>query len=294
MLSDDNQAALLHWLDVLLSSAEEPLRPEDKEILSAALQALVGLGPRHWRLSALYSLLNGTDKRLASRLAPFVDRSDREGSYTRGAFSEIFDNDDDAFSLSDLIALETGRLLQVREIAAPFMEYAFYCIEARLDGQPTMIYIEESWYMLANPIFEAKVNDWLRTFRKKRAFVVFATQSPEELKRLRSWAAFVTNVPTRIFLPALNDSLSATAPILRELFNLNEAQLDLLAAAVPKRDYLLVKPGMTRLVEATMPPVLIAINEATVRADCRTQAEAAAASNILGWQAEFLREVLHV
>jgi type IV secretion/conjugal transfer VirB4 family ATPase len=295
MLSDQNERALLRWLDILLSSQEEPLRPEDKERLSDAIQGLRGLGEAHWRLSTLFSLLNGSNKRLAARLAPFVDRSEREGSYARGAYSEFFDNDEDAFSLASLVALETGRLLQIREVAAPFMEYAFYCIEARLDGRtPTMLYIEESWYMLANPIFEAKINDWLRTFRKKRAFVVFATQSPEELQRLKSWAAFVSNVPTRIFLPSLNDSVSATAPILRELFNLNDAQLELLAAAVPKRDYLLVKPGMTRLVQATMPRVLVAINEATVRADRRQQAEAAAQSGAVDWQSKYLEEVLHV
>lgn len=295
MLNDNDDLALLRWLDVLLSSSDNVLTPEDKEELSAAIQGVKTLGPNHWRLSTLFSMLNGTNKRLATRLAPFVDRSDVEGSYAKGAYSDFFDNDEDSFALSNLVCMETGKLLQTKEIAAPFMDYAFYCIEKRLDGMtPTMIYIEESWYMLANPTFEDKINDWLRTFRKKRAFVIFATQSPEELERLKSWAAFVTNVPTRIFLPAINDSVAATAPILRRLFNLNEAQIDLLAGAVPKRDYLLLKPGITRLVQANMPRVVIAINEGTTRREFRKLAEEASQSGIAGWENKFLEEVLHV
>jgi type IV secretion/conjugal transfer VirB4 family ATPase len=295
MLADADDLGLLRWLDVLLSSGGDALSPESKEELSAAVQGLKDLGPQHWRLGTLYSLVNGSNKRLASRLAPYVDRSEREGSYAKGAYSDFFDNDEDSFSLSNLVCMETGKLLQTPEVAAPFMDYAFYCIERRLDGRtPTMIYVEESWYMLANPTFEEKINDWLRTFRKKRAFVIFATQSPEELQRLQAWAAFISNVPTRIFLPALNDSVTATGPILRALFNLNDAQLELLSVAVPKRDYLLVKPAMTRLVQATMPRVLVAINEATGRSDLREKALEASRAGVFDWQLDYLKEVLHV
>ena len=148
--------------------------------------------------------------------------------------------------------------------------------------------------MLANPIFEAKINDWLRTFRKKRAFVVFATQSPEELAKLKSWAAFVSNTPTRVFLPSINDSVAAMAPMYRELFGLNDAQLTLLSGAVPKRDYLLVKPGATRLVEASMPDILLAINEGTSRESIRNKALELAHEGGNEWQIKFLEEVLNV
>lgn len=295
MLRDGEDLALLRWLGVLFAAADSVLTGEDQEELTAAIQQLKSLPPARWRLGTLYSLLSGTNKRLALKLAPFVDRSDSEGSFAKGAFSEFFDNEDDAFSLSQIVCMETGRLLQSREVAAPFMDYAFYCIEKMLDGEtPTFIYVEEAWYMLANPIFEDKINDWLRTFRKKRAFVVFATQSPEEFQRLKSWAAFVANVPTRIFLPSINDSVSALAPIYRQLFNLNDSQLSLLSSAVPKRDYLLIKPGMTRLVEASMPTIVVAINEATGRRELRDAAREMANEGRAGWQMEYLSEVLHV
>lgn len=295
MLKDGEDLALLRWLDVLFASNSASLSAEDKEELSEAIQKLKSLGPIHWRLSTLYTIINGTNKRLALKLAPYVDRSDSEGSFARGAFCDYFDNEDDSFDLTNIVCMETGKLLQSAEIAAPFMDYAFYCIEKRLDGQtPTFIYVEEAWYMLANPTFEEQINNWLRTFRKKKAFVIFATQSPEEFTRLKSWAAFVANVPTRIFLPSINDSIAATADIYSALFTMNEAQLDLLANAVPKRDYLLMKPGITRLVQASMPPVLIAINEGTANLEIRQKAVEACAKGNPGWELDFIREVLHV
>jgi type IV secretion/conjugal transfer VirB4 family ATPase len=295
MLADGEDLALIRWLGVLFASNESTLTAEDQEDLSSRIQQLKTLPETSWRLGTLYSLVSGTNKRLALKLAPYVDRSDEEGSFAKGAFADLFDNEDDTFNLDQIVCMETGKLLESPQIAAPFMDYAFYCIERELDGRtPTLIYVEEAWYMLSNPMFEAKINDWLRTFRKKRAFVIFATQSPEELARLKSWAAFVTNVPTRIFLPAINDSVTALAPIYRQLFNLNDAQLALLSGAVPKRDYLLIKPGVTRLVQASMPRILIAINEGAAMTHIRETAYELAAGGGNGWQSDFMKEYLDV
>jgi len=295
MLSDGDPRALLNWVSVLFAAGGHKLNPEETELVNSVIQQLMTLGPSHWSLGILYTSLVGADKNLAAQISPYVDRSHHEGSYARGAHSAYFDNDEDTLDLQSIVCMETGKLLQTPEVAAPFMDYAFYCIEKKLDGRtPTLIYVEEAWYMLSNPTFEEKINDWLRTFRKKRAFVVFATQSPDEFTKLKSWPAFVANVPTRIFLPSINDSISATGDIYRRLFSMNDAQLDLLANALPKRDYLLMKPGLTRLVQADMPQLLIAINEATTRPDLREAALAAAAAGEPEWQRTFIQEVLNV
>jgi hypothetical protein len=65
---------------------------------------------------------------------------------------------------------------------------------------------------------------------------------------------------------------------------------------VPKRDYLITKPGgETKLVNATVPQLLIAINEGTTRPDIRRAAlDAAREYEGQEWQIPFIREVLHV
>jgi type IV secretion system protein TrbE len=175
------------------------------------------------------------------------------------------------------------------------MDYAFYCIERSLDGNtPTMIYVEEAWYMLSNPAFASKMEDWLRTFRKKRAFVVFATQALDEIARLPNIGSFVTNIPTQIFLPSVKSSVHGQAELYRQVFGTTDAQMALLAQAIPKRDYLLVRPTVTRLISTKMPPALLAINEGTIQEGKRAQLHEYAAAGGADWEMRFVREVLNV
>jgi len=70
--------------------------------------------------------------------------------------------------------------------------------------------------------------------------------------------------------------------------------MDLLAGAIPKRDYLLVRPTVTRLVNTQMPAAVLAINEATTQEAKRASLAEHAAAGQGNWEMKFLREVLHV
>lgn len=298
MLGNGDVLALRRWLEVLVTAGggESSLSPAENEELHAAVQELRALSPRFWRLGHLYTLLRGRNRELARRLAPYVDRSDAADDLgLRGPFADYFDNPTDAFELGRIVGMETGQLLRTPQVASPFMDYAFYCIERRLDGRtPAMVYVEEAWYMLGNPVFAARMDDWLRTFRKKKAFLVFATQALDEIASIQSLTAFIANVPTRIFLPSLNSSITASEAQYRTLFSLNDAQIRLLAGAVPKRDYLIVKPDESRLVRAAMPALITRINEAASRTELRERALAMAAGADAGWVSHYLKEILHV
>ena len=72
------------------------------------------------------------------------------------------------------------------KVVVPVATYLFHRIDQRLDGRPTLIILDEAWIMLTNSVFGAKIEEWLRTLRKKNAAVVLATQS---LKRNRQFSA---------------------------------------------------------------------------------------------------------
>lgn len=148
--------------------------------------------------------------------------------------------------------------------------------------------------MLANPTFVSQMENWLRTFRKKKAFIMFATQALDELARLPTIGSFVTNIPTQIFLPAVKSSVQQQSALFKAVFDSNDQQLELLARAIPKRDYLLVKPSVTRLVTTQMPPLVIAINEATTQASMRQALLEAQDVGGPDWEMNFVREVLRV
>jgi type IV secretion system protein TrbE len=295
MLAHGDDARLRLWLELLVASDGHALSAGESSLLHGAVQALRAAPPSRWRLSAVHALLAGQDRALAHKLAAYVDLSDAQDGGCSGSHAGYFDNPQDHFDLANTVALECGGLLEDPRVAGPFMDYAFYRIERALDGStPTLILLDEAWYLLRNSAFAARFEDWLRTFRKKRAFVVFATQALDELARLPGITGMLANVPTRILLPSLQQSVQQQAPQLQSLFGLRRAQVDLLARAVPKRDYLLVRPAITRLVQTEMPPLLVAINEATVQPMHRAEAARRALDGGPDWQARFLREVLRV
>jgi type IV secretion/conjugal transfer VirB4 family ATPase len=296
MLHNGDDARLRQWLEVLLGADGHQVSGPESTALNTAIQQLRRSHDGNWRLSALFALIAGQDKHLASKLAPYVDQSEGEGAYGMvGSHASYFDNYEDDLALTSLVGMECGGILDDRKVASPFMDYAFYCIERSLDGAtPTLIYVEEAWYMLSNPAFAQRMEDWLRTFRKKRAFVVFATQALDEIARLPNIGSFVANIPTQIFLPSVKSSVHGQAELYRQVFGTTDAQMALLAQAIPKRDYLLVRPTVTRLVNTRMPPALIAINEATIQETRRAQLQAYEAAGGPDWEMRFLREVLNV
>jgi type IV secretion/conjugal transfer VirB4 family ATPase len=296
MMENNDDARLRMWIEVLITADGNTVSGTESTTINSAIQGLRRSPPSGWKLSAIYALIAGQDHDLALKLSTYVDRSDEEiGAGLAGSHASYFDNFEDDFALTNIVGMECGGVLDDPKVASPFMDYAFYCIERSLDGStPTLIYVEEAWYMLSNPAFVSKMEDWLRTFRKKRAFVVFATQSLDEISRLPNIGSIITNVPTQIFLPSVKSSVHEQAEMFRKLFGTTDAQMQLLAQAIPKRDYLLVRPSVTRLVNTQMPAALIAINEATIQEAKREQLAEYSHAGGPDWQLNFLREVLHV
>lgn len=294
MLRAGHDENLRAWIEILIGAGGGSVSTAEGEVIHAAIQGLRRSPESSWRLSALYSLISGTDQQLAAKLAPYVDRSEEE-AYGAGAYSGYFDNEDDAFSISSLVGMECGGILESPQLASPFMDYAFYCILQKLDGEtPAFIYVEEAWYMLKNPRFAAQMEDWLRTFRKKKAFLIFATQSLDEIANLPNLGSFMANIPTQIFLPPIASSVYQQAHLYKAIFGTNDEQLRILAQAIPKRDYLLITPSVTRLVNTQMPPLLIAINEATTQPRLRAEVLEAKARGGANWEIQFAKEKLHV
>jgi type IV secretion system protein VirB4 len=296
MMQNNDDHRLRLWIEVLIAADGNEVTGGDSTTIHASIQGLRRSPPSSWKLSALYALIAGQDQQLAAKLATYVDRADDESSFGgRGSHSSYFDNYEDNFTLTHIVGMECGGMLEDRRIASPFMDYAFYCIERSLDGStPTFIYVEECWYLLSNPVFASKLEDWLRTFRKKRAFVMFATQALDEIAQLPNVGSFVANIPTQIFLPSVKKSVYEQADLYRRVFGTTDAQLALIAQAIPKRDYVLVKPSVTRLVTTQMPAALLAINEATTQEHKRLALEQYATAGGPDWELKFLSEELGV
>lgn len=242
----ENWPFLSRWLEILLTARGRALSAGDEKVVWEAIESLSALPPERWTLSNLAALLSGS---LAAELRAWT----REGAH-----GGLFDHAEDGLSLGDFTCVEMGDILRIGgAAAAAFMEYAFQSVDLKLDGRrPALIYVEEAWFMLSDPRFCARIDDWLRTLRKKNAAVVLATQSLAELRESRIFASIVDNIPNRIFLA--NADALAHLDVYRDKFGLTEAQVRAIAAMTPKMEYYLVNRSHARMLRAPFPPEVLA------------------------------------
>ena len=191
--SPANRAFLREWLGVLLKAEG----PEEEATIAGAVDAAYGNDPSLRRLRHFRELLSGSRRPqpgdLADRLAAWIGA---------GEHAWLFDNAEDRLDMSArVLGFDMTALLENPRLRTPVMMYLFHRVDERLDGQPTMILIDEGWKALDDPIFAARIRDWLKTLRKRNALVGFATQSARDALDSRIATALVEQTATMIFMP---------------------------------------------------------------------------------------------
>jgi type IV secretion system protein VirB4 len=232
-----NRTFLLDWLKVLVTSNGETLTAEDIKLLTQAIEGNYHLEPKDRKLSNIVPFLGidgpGT---LASRISMW---------HGRGSHAKIFDNDFDDIDLlkARVFGFEMAELLKDPVSLSPVLLYIFHRINISLDGQETMIVLDEAWALIDNPVFAPKIKDWLKVLRKLNTFVIFATQSVEDAAKSRISDTLIQQTATQIFLP----NLKAT-DIYRSAFMLSQREYVLIKTTDPSSRYFLVKQGVNAVV----------------------------------------------
>ncbi|MBR1243516.1 conjugal transfer protein TrbE [Bradyrhizobium sp. AUGA SZCCT0274] len=256
---DDEGARLwaLDWLCGVLAHERVTITPEVKETLWSALRSL-GSAPVKQRTMTGFVALLARDA-LRQALAPYT----LEGPYGR-----FLDADTDALSTADTLTFEMEELMALPGLVAPVLTYLFHALEARFDGRPTLLILDEAWVFLDDPLFAGRIREWLKTLRKKNVAVIFATQSLADIADSAIAPAIAESCPTRIFLPNPRALEQGQAETYRR-FGLNDAQIRLVAEAFPKRDYYLQSRAGNRLFELGLGPVALAFAAAASPEDQR-------------------------
>ena len=148
-----------------------------------------------------------------------------------------------------------------KPLIPPVLTYLFHRLEARFDGRPTLLILDEAWTFLDNEMFAARLREWLKTLRKRNVAVVFATQSLADIERSTIAPALIESCPTRIFLP--NDRASEQqGRAIYERFGLNARQIEILSLATAKRDYYAQTARGNRLFALGLQPIALALTTA--------------------------------
>ncbi|MEQ9145557.1 MAG: conjugal transfer protein TrbE [Parvibaculaceae bacterium] len=243
------------WVLGLLTHEGVAVTPEVKDAVWSALSNLAAAPPPERTLTGLATLLQRSELRQA--LQPYT----LEGPYGR-----LLDADDDRLMLGAVQCFEMEELMHDAGAVPPVLTYLFHRLEARFDGSPALLILDEAWLFLDNPAFAARIREWLKTLRKQNVSVVFATQGLSDIAGSSIAPAIIESCPSRIFLP--NDrAIEPQAKAVYEAFGLNDRQIEIIARAVPKRDYYYQSRQGNRLFELDLGPVALAFTAASTKQD---------------------------
>ncbi len=245
------------WLEGRLLHEGVAIGPEEKAAVWSALGSLAGAPVEQRTLTGLSVLLQSNALRQA--LQPYV---------LGGAHGKLLDADSDRLGSGSVQCFEVEELMHSKAAVLAVLGYLFARFDERFDGAPTLLILDEAWLFLDDPVFAARIRQWLKTLRKKNVSVIFATQSLADIQNSSIAPAIVESCASRIFLP----NPQATEPQIRTIyegFGLNRRQIDIVAEAVPKRDYYYQSRLGNRLFDLDLGPVTLAFAGASTPQDQR-------------------------
>jgi type IV secretion system protein VirB4 len=214
-----------------------------------------------WRALELIGESPPEQRTVSNLVTQVQDNSVRDGLNAfslAGPLGRFLDADHDVLIESRFVTFELETLMAMGpKVVVPVATYLFHRIEQRLDGRPTLIVIDEAWIMLTNSVFGAKIEEWLRTLRKKNATVVLATQSLAEIANSPHCDVILESCPTKLYLPN-SEAKNAASRGMYHRFGLSDRQIEIVAGATPKRHYYYVSPLGRRLFQFALGPVALA------------------------------------
>lgn len=234
------------WISNLLAHEKVTVTPEVKEAVWSALSNLATAPVEERTLTGLSVLVQSNA--LKAALKPYT---------LDGPFGRLLDAAESRLALADVQCFEMEELMHEQGVVSPVLTYLFHRLGERFNGRPTLLILDEAWVFLDNPLFAARIREWLKVLRKRNVAVVFATQSLVDISDSSVAPAIIESCPQRIFLP--NDrAIEPQARGIYERFGLNERQIELIARAGPKRHYYLQSQRGARLFELGLGPIALA------------------------------------
>ena len=135
-------------------------------------------------------------------------------------------------------------------------------LDPALAGTLKVFVLDEAWRFLRDATIRAYVTEALKTWRKKNACVLMATQSSEDLQRSELLRAAIESCPTKVFLanPQIDQA------VYQDLFHLNATEAARIATLVPRQQLLLKQPHVAKVLNLHVDPKSAALFSSLRRA----------------------------
>jgi type IV secretion system protein VirB4 len=273
--STEDRAWAAQWIEDLCELNGLALTPAQRNHLTEVVKSLSQHGSR--TMSHCRALIQDSDIK------------DVLKTYTLdNPMGALLDAEGDGLAMGNFVTFELEELMEQGErYVIPTLLYLFRQIEKRLKGQPALLVLDEAWQWLDHPVFRAKLRRWLKELRKRNCAVVMATQSLSDVSNSGILDVLLESTATKIFLPNLFATDPDTAALYRRM-GLNDTQIQIIAGAIPKRQYYATSKQGRRLFELGLGPLAMAFVGVSDR-DRVLQAEELQRQCGEGWVSEWLR-----
>ena len=254
--SDGDRAWASEWIETLVAMQGVAITPDHRNAISRQVALMAGARGR-----SLSDFVSGVQMR---------EIKEALHHYTvDGPMGQLLDAEEDGLALGSFQTFEIEQLMNMGERnLVPVLLYLFRRIEKRLTGSPSLIILDEAWLMLGHPTFRDKIREWLKVLRKANCAVVLATQSISDAERSGIIDVLKESCPTKICLP----NGAAREPGTREFYDrigFNERQIEIVATAIPKREYYVTSPEGRRLFDMALGPIALAFAGASGKDDLK-------------------------
>lgn len=234
--TSSNRQFLIDWIIQIAGGADV----EEVEAIKQAIDANFTQPIEDRRLRNLVELFRGSARPastdLWSRLKPWWGEGER---------AWLFDNPRDLTDLNArVVGFDMTAILDDPVARTSAMMVLFDRVEARLDGSPAIIVVDEGWKALDDDIFVRRIKDWEKTIRKRNGIVGFATQSARDALDSRIAREIIEQAATQIFM--VNPKANAEEYI--GGFGLTTHEFDLIRTLPDSAHCFLIKHGSESVV----------------------------------------------
>jgi type IV secretion system protein VirB4 len=173
-----------------------PLPANEEGVIRAAVGQIMSTALDGRSLPAFATLLRGRiragDDDLLARFEKWL-RPDQLGW--------LFNNPQDRFTWSDVCGFDMTKILDDPLTRSAALMYVFHRLDELLDGSPILIFLDEGWRLLEDPVFATFIRDKMKTIRKFNGIIGFGTQSASDIVNSQIANTLIEQSATHMFFP---------------------------------------------------------------------------------------------
>ena len=239
----ENLHFLFSFVKVLIESNGFQMDNAGERDLFEAISNLYEAPPEIRRIR---SLLGMVSKPIANQLFKWT---------ADGQYGALFDNIEDNLTFRRFQAFDFEGMDKYPQVLEPLLFYILHRATAAIhdaaDATVSKWFVmDEAWRFFRNPTTRLYIVEALKTWRKRNAALLLATQSGEDLEQSEILPIVVESCPTKLFLanPGMDEEWY------RRVFKLNITESQVIARLIPKQQFLLKRPDHAKILNLNVDP----------------------------------------